>query len=209
MAPLPPHWVVNVLCPHLGIGIVLFWISTWFGILGVTIIHTAIGSKSLNHQVSNLFHYSIIGSLDQMTSADDFHLISWKNFAIMASIMFAVLIPVGLRYVLSRNATGGVDSFIPPSPVLSALSRHEDRDPDRLSLASDEFAGGEPGEPGSPKGTKKSLLGRTLDSKLSNWTAGNVFIVEADEADIELEPERNSGIEEDRLLATGPPARSK
>ncbi|KAF8604661.1 hypothetical protein BDV93DRAFT_507576 [Ceratobasidium sp. AG-I] len=34
IAPFPPHWVVNVLCPHVGIGIPRFWISTFLGIMG-------------------------------------------------------------------------------------------------------------------------------------------------------------------------------
>ncbi|PPQ73176.1 hypothetical protein CVT26_014775 [Gymnopilus dilepis] len=79
--PLPPHWVVNVVCPHVGIGLVPFWISTALGILGVSVIHTTIG-----------------GGLDDMTSPDDFHLISWRNFFGLAAIVVGVLIPVGLRY---------------------------------------------------------------------------------------------------------------
>jgi len=81
IAPLPPHWVVNIICPHVGIGLVPFWISTFFGIFGVTVIHTTIG-----------------GGLDEMTSADDFHLISLKNFLGLSAIVIGVLIPVGLRY---------------------------------------------------------------------------------------------------------------
>ncbi|KAF8666687.1 SNARE associated Golgi protein [Rhizoctonia solani] len=45
IAPFPPHWVVNVLCPHVGIGIPRFWISTFFGIMGVSVIHTTIGDN--------------------------------------------------------------------------------------------------------------------------------------------------------------------
>ena len=81
IAPLPPHWVVNIVCPHVGIGLVPFWISTALGILGVSVIHTTIG-----------------GGLDEMTSADDFHLISWRNFLGLAAIVVGVMIPVGLRY---------------------------------------------------------------------------------------------------------------
>jgi len=81
IAPLPPHWVVNVVCPHVGIGLVPFWISTALGILGVSVIHTTIG-----------------GGLDEMTSADDFHLISWRNFFGLAAVAFGVMVPVGLRY---------------------------------------------------------------------------------------------------------------
>ncbi|KAI0073674.1 hypothetical protein K474DRAFT_1627173 [Panus rudis PR-1116 ss-1] len=86
IAPFPPHWVVNVLCPHLGIGVVPFWISTWLGIFGVTVIHTTIG-----------------GSLDDMTSPADFHLISWKNFFLLSGVVIGVMIPVGLRYYFRRE----------------------------------------------------------------------------------------------------------
>ncbi|KAF7789705.1 hypothetical protein EIP86_000651 [Pleurotus ostreatoroseus] len=86
IAPFPPHWVVNVLCPHLGIGVVPFWISTWLGILGVSVIHTTIG-----------------GSLDDMTSAADFHLISWKNFFFLSAVVAGAMIPVGLRYFFKRE----------------------------------------------------------------------------------------------------------
>ena len=86
IAPFPPHWVVNVLCPHLGIGIIPFWTSTWLGILGVTVIHTTIG-----------------GSLDDMTSAADFHLISWKNFFFLSAVVAGAMIPVGLRYYFKRE----------------------------------------------------------------------------------------------------------
>lgn len=92
IAPFPPHWVVNVLCPHLGIGIVPFWVSTWLGILGVTVIHTTIG-----------------GSLDDMTSAADFHLISWKNFFLLSAVVVGVMIPVGLRYFFKRELASVAD----------------------------------------------------------------------------------------------------
>jgi len=86
IAPFPPHWVVNVLAPHLGIGIIPFWVSTFLGIIGVSVIHTTIG-----------------GGLDDMTSADDFHLISWKNFLGLSAVVVGVLIPVGLRYALKKR----------------------------------------------------------------------------------------------------------
>ncbi|KAJ6544835.1 hypothetical protein DFH09DRAFT_1040805 [Mycena vulgaris] len=88
IAPLPPHWVVNILAPHVGISIPVFWVSTALGILGVSVIHTTIG-----------------GGLDEMTSSDDFHLISWKNFFGLSAVVIGVMIPVGLRYWFGR---GGV-----------------------------------------------------------------------------------------------------
>jgi hypothetical protein len=93
IAPLPPHWVVNVICPHVGIGLVPFWISTFLGVFGVSVIHTTIG-----------------GGLDEMTSADDFHLLSWRNFFLLSSVVVGVLIPVGLRYYL-RRGVGSIDDI--------------------------------------------------------------------------------------------------
>lgn len=89
IVPLPPHWVVNVVCPHVGIGLIPFWLSTGLGVLGVTVIHTTIGS-----------------GLDDMTSADDFHLISWRNFFGLAAVVVGVMIPVGLRYWFRKEVQG-------------------------------------------------------------------------------------------------------
>lgn len=91
IAPLPPHWVVNVICPHVGIRLIPFWISTALGILGVTVIHTTIG-----------------GGLEQMTSADDFHLMSWRNVLGLAAVVVGVMIPVGLRYWFGRGTKAEV-----------------------------------------------------------------------------------------------------
>ncbi|KAI0833723.1 oxalate transporter [Trametes gibbosa] len=109
IAPFPPHWVVNVICPHVGIGIVPFWISTFLGIFGVTVIHTTIG-----------------GSLDEMTSAKDFHLISWKNFLGLAAIVVGVMIPVGLKYYFKREIATVADV------EAEAEAAAEDADGDRL-----------------------------------------------------------------------------
>ena len=93
LAPLPPHWVVNVVCPHLGIRIPTFWISTFLGIMPVSIIHTQIGT-----------------TLDEMTSPADFHLISWRNFFGLAGVVIAVMIPVGLRSMWKKEVEeAGVD----------------------------------------------------------------------------------------------------
>jgi hypothetical protein len=78
-----------------GIGIVPFWLSTFLGIFGVTVIHTTIG-----------------GGLDEMTSAADFHLFSFRNFMGLAAIVVGVLIPVGLRFYFKQEAQTAADADI-------------------------------------------------------------------------------------------------
>ncbi|SCV70298.1 BQ2448_1692 [Microbotryum intermedium] len=86
IAPLPPHWVVNVVAPHLGISVYKFWISTFFGIMGVSYIHVTIGT-----------------TLDQMTSSSDFHLISWQNGLGLGGIIVAVLVPVAMKRYYKKD----------------------------------------------------------------------------------------------------------
>ncbi|GAA6044102.1 hypothetical protein JCM8097_008438 [Rhodosporidiobolus ruineniae] len=93
IAPLPPHWVVNVVAPHLQISVWTFWISTFFGIAGVSYIHTQIGT-----------------TLDQMTSSDDFHLISWQNGLGLGGIILAVLIPVALRRFFASDIADAAEA---------------------------------------------------------------------------------------------------
>ncbi|KAH9902560.1 oxalate transporter [Cubamyces lactineus] len=108
IAPFPPHWVVNVLCPHVGIGVVPFWLSTFLGIFGVTVIHTTIG-----------------GSLDDMTSPEDFHLISWKNFLGLSAVVVGVMIPVGLRYYFKREIATVAD--VEREATIAEAEEEEDR----------------------------------------------------------------------------------
>ncbi|SPO31190.1 uncharacterized protein UTRI_06010_B [Ustilago trichophora] len=92
MMPLPPHNIVNMLSPHLGIPLPLFWLSTFFGIFAVSVIHTTIGEK-----------------LDQMTSADDFNLFSLRNVLLLVGVCFAVLMPVFIKRFCSVEALESTD----------------------------------------------------------------------------------------------------
>src|SRR2546421_5504085 len=38
-----------------------------------------------------------------MTSPEDFHLVSWRNFGLLSAVVVAVLIPVGLRWSWKRE----------------------------------------------------------------------------------------------------------
>ncbi|WWC64564.1 uncharacterized protein I303_107175 [Kwoniella dejecticola CBS 10117] len=86
IAPFPPHWVANFVAPHLGIGMFMFWSSCFIGIAPVSVIHVTIGS-----------------SLDSMTSAADFHILSLRNILGLLAVVVAVLIPVGLKRVFKKD----------------------------------------------------------------------------------------------------------
>lgn len=94
MMPLPPHNIVNIMSPHLGIGIPVFWLSTFGGIFASSVIHTTIGEK-----------------LDQMTSADDFHLFSLRNCLLLGGVGLAVMLPVLMKkYGRSAQLDQGTDT---------------------------------------------------------------------------------------------------
>ncbi|OWZ67408.1 hypothetical protein AYX15_01553 [Cryptococcus neoformans] len=86
IAPFPPHWIANFVAPHLGIGMFLFWSSCFIGIAPVSVIHVTIGS-----------------SLDDMTSAADFHILSLRNILGLSAVIIAVLIPVGLKRIFKKD----------------------------------------------------------------------------------------------------------
>lgn len=169
IAPFPPHWVVNVLAPHLRIGIIPFWVSTFLGILGVSVIHTTIG-----------------GGLDDMTSAADFKLISWKNGLGLSAVVIGVLIPVGLRYALSRR--------------VGPIALPEDDDSAEVNEAGEPnvlIGSGATFVPGDAKGkatTKPPLLILLSDSE----DEGTELADEDSDSDLLEE-------EEDEILMKGPP----
>lgn len=86
IAPFPPHWIANFVAPHLGISMGLFWLTCFIGIAPVSVIHVTIGS-----------------SLDTMTSAADFHILSLRNILGLGAVVVAVLIPVGLKRIFKKD----------------------------------------------------------------------------------------------------------
>lgn len=80
IAPLPPHWITNVVAPHLGISPILFWFSCFLGMAPISVIYCTIGS-----------------GLDGMTSSDDFQILSLKNILGLVGIGVAVMIPTALK----------------------------------------------------------------------------------------------------------------
>ena len=86
ISPFPPHWVANFVAPHLGISPLFFWATCFIGIAPVSVIHVTIGS-----------------SLDSMTSAADFHILSLRNVLGLGAVIVAVLIPVGLKRIFKQD----------------------------------------------------------------------------------------------------------
>lgn len=80
MMPVPPHFILNLLAPHLGVPLGLFWLSTLSGVFCSSLIYTAIGEE-----------------LEQISSTDDFHLFTWRNALMMTVVGLAALLPVILK----------------------------------------------------------------------------------------------------------------
>lgn len=98
--PSPHAHAVNILAPHLGIKIPLFWISTFFGIFAVSVIHTTIGEK-----------------LDQMTSPADFNLFTVRNALLLGGVCIAVMIPVVLR----KRSAAAQNPLEEPTPSVGQI----------------------------------------------------------------------------------------
>ncbi|KAG8682191.1 hypothetical protein FRC09_016955, partial [Ceratobasidium sp. 395] len=76
-----------------------------------------------------------------MTSAEDFHLISWKNFGLLAAVVVGVLIPVGLRWSWKRelDEAGEDEVRLAGGPAVGAKGKK----PQPVLLASDDEDEGE------------------------------------------------------------------
>ncbi|BGP34328.1 hypothetical protein JCM10296v2_006143 [Rhodotorula toruloides] len=107
IAPLPPHWMLNLAAPHVGVSVWKFWWSTFLGVAGVSYIHTQIGT-----------------TLDQMAGSDDLHLVTWQNACGLGGIIVAVLIPVFLRRLFAADLADAAQDPSSPSnlPPTSRVS---------------------------------------------------------------------------------------
>ncbi|KAG9288972.1 hypothetical protein G9A89_015521 [Geosiphon pyriformis] len=80
LVPFPPNWFANIAAPHVGIPLKIFLLGTFFGVAGPSVIHVQAGL-----------------TINQMTSASDFHMFSWANVGALVLIGLGVLIPVFLK----------------------------------------------------------------------------------------------------------------
>lgn len=116
-APLPTHRIRTESLAWACMNVTIAWdVST-------TVPGTMIGTSAGIHshwlliihnphplQILSLSYFGMTGTvttggLDEMTSAKDFQLISWKNGLGLSGIVVAVLIPVGLRYYWRADVT--------------------------------------------------------------------------------------------------------
>lgn len=146
IAPLPPHWMVNIAAPHLSISVPLFWLSTFFGVMAVSFIHVQIGT-----------------TLDQMSSANEFNLISWRNFFGLAGVVVGAMFPVVIRYYyggeLKSLAKAGSDEDVPGTEESApADSGYANNDHTVIDVAKDSSMPADDSKAG--RDTAKTLLVR-------------------------------------------------
>lgn len=80
MMPVPPHFVVNIIAPHLGVPVSTFWLSTLCGVFCTSLIYTVIGKE-----------------IGQITSSDSFHIFTWQNMLLMTVVATAFILPTLLK----------------------------------------------------------------------------------------------------------------
>lgn len=67
----------------------------------------------------------LIGGLDQMTSSDDFHLLSWRNVVAFAAVLLGALLPIILKRHWRTELTGiegEHDMLMEQAPQIRELS---------------------------------------------------------------------------------------
>lgn len=76
MMPIPPHFLVNIMAPHLGIPLFTFWLSTLLGVCCSTLVYTAVGEE-----------------LGQLAGPHAFRLFTWRNGMLAVMILIAATLP--------------------------------------------------------------------------------------------------------------------
>lgn len=127
------------MAPHLGISVWVFWISTFFGQLSENKSLLCIARTRLTHICTpgiagvSYIHTTIGTTLDQMTSSSDFNLLSWQNGLGLGGIIVAVLVPVVLRRVYSKDLEQAAEDPADengPAATRQSISLEPDEDDD-------------------------------------------------------------------------------
>jgi hypothetical protein len=159
----------------------------------------------VSHYVSSLIAVLILnclGGLERMTSAEDFHLISWQNFFLLASIVFAASLPVGLRHVLKRRLELPEDAPECIEPAIVSQIHHDIDSDDALSIASDELNRDPPAPRYTEEGGPKQVVA-------IETATGELIKIVSQDTRPSLDQTPSGSLYNDRLLATGPPEQSK
>ncbi|PKI85286.1 hypothetical protein MVES1_000832 [Malassezia vespertilionis] len=112
MMPVPPDFMINLIAPHLGIGVYAFWTSTFLGVISTSLMHTAIGEE-----------------LNEMTAVDGFHFFTWKNVTIFVFVIVAMVVPILVKRrfqapeVLEETHAGPIHLAEESSPRIIELRR--------------------------------------------------------------------------------------
>ncbi|PLW18771.1 hypothetical protein PCANC_10921 [Puccinia coronata f. sp. avenae] len=163
ISPLPPHWVVNLLAPHVGIRLGVFWLTTCLGILPVTLIHTQLGT-----------------TLDQMVGPEDLSFFTLKNLTGLGLVAVGVLVPVAIRWYL-RNRLLDESPTTTTAVTITAESRPFSSRRIGLSLEEEE----EEHLPHDPLARRhhafRSLSGQTYDHSSSITSLHKLARVESDD----------------------------
>ncbi|RHZ86244.1 hypothetical protein Glove_53g96 [Diversispora epigaea] len=86
LMPFPPNWFANIAAPHVGVPLSIFFIGTFLGVAGPSLIHVQAGL-----------------TINNLTSSEEFHIFSWTNVSALVLIGVAVLIPVWIKRRSDRN----------------------------------------------------------------------------------------------------------
>lgn len=88
--PFPPNWFANIAAPHVGVPLSIFFIGTFFGVAGPSLIHVQAGL-----------------TINNLTGPDQFYIFSWTNVGALVLIGVAVLIPVWIKRRGNMSDTTG------------------------------------------------------------------------------------------------------
>jgi uncharacterized membrane protein YdjX (TVP38/TMEM64 family) len=86
LSPFPPNWFANIAAPHVGVPLKIFFIGTFFGVVGPSLIHVQAGL-----------------TIEHLTSTSDFKIFSFTNVGALVLIALAVLLPVWFKKKVEKD----------------------------------------------------------------------------------------------------------
>ncbi|MBW0558930.1 hypothetical protein O181_098645 [Austropuccinia psidii MF-1] len=167
ISPLPPHWVVNLLAPHVGINPSLFWFTTFLGILPISLIHTQLGT-----------------TLDKIVQNDQLSFFNSKNLTGLTLVAIAIMIPVFIRWYFINDCPNQSSTLSPLNNQTQARSI-----PSRLSISFDEDD--ESDQHIAFRAKLRNLNGQTYESIPDNSSIFNIKITQPKSKSTNLQSKLN------------------